>query len=82
MQKSFKYNPDKVAASVKAAQDAKAQSIDNAQKNKDKGIRQASSMRMATDITVGLMAQGAMTDEMIKGNILHYRQWLLNNWDQ
>ena len=74
--------PRRSPAGITKAMETKAQNIEKAQDNKERGIMTSSSIRMATDIVLALLQRETILDEgAIKGEIKRWRNWFIAEWD-
>jgi len=63
---------------IKEAQDTKRQDINQAQQNREKGIKTASTMRMAVDLAI---AECGEDKSKLAGLIKHWREFCWTNWE-
>lgn len=66
-------------AGIGQAMEKKAENIREAQDNKERSIKIASTFSSATQITAALITQGRVDD--VQFEWLKWREWLLQNWD-
>ena len=68
-------------SAINKAMDKKAENIQVAQDNKERGIMISSTLRMAVDIAIAEMAQApAGVHSDIAGSVRNWRNWLIAEW--
>lgn len=65
---------------VKAAQERKAEMINQSQENKELGIKTSSTMRMAVDLALAEVGNNG-DHEQYERRIEYWRTWCWDNWD-
>ena len=74
-------NVGRVGAITKA-QEKKAEYIEKAQDNRERGIKLSSTIRMATDVVIAILKDEKIIDEStIKSKITEWRKWFVEHWD-
>ena len=66
---------------IKEAQETKRKDIETAQENKGQSIKISSTMRDAVLLTIAEKGDGVMTAEDMEENIIKWRKWLVNHWE-